>query len=444
MVGSAKAKVAAGDVAFEINHPGGACWGAGTGIQVTPDISGGDVVSIKFGTENLGETTVQDVRVTETVHEDGSPTLVVKGVLGTGVNTARLEQRVVNPDLDDTDVNRRDIRAVPGGPVAAPKGGYTSDLVTGNGTFTATYDFFTAATADIAASGGGERIMSWQEEDAGGNRQGLTISEYGEQGGPGMGGCPAGPLQSGPVGPTNLAVNRTGGTAAVTWVPAVAVPGTPAITGYEVVALGPLTNGERQVLGKRVDGVGANMATITGLIEGTDYAVEIVSISSAGRTMPPVTVTRATQDTTAPAAPTATPPAGTYATAQTVTLASDADASIYYTTDGTAPFGVEGMGNTATLYAAPVAVPATATIKAVAVDTFGNYTNTVDLPYRIDAAGVPAPGVPTITGVTPGNRTATVNFTAAPGTASRGRRWRRPGRPPRASSCQPHRRPDPR
>ena len=35
--------------------------------------------------------------------------------------------------------------------------------------------------------------MSWQEEDADGNRQGLTIAEYGEAGGPGMGGCPAGP-----------------------------------------------------------------------------------------------------------------------------------------------------------------------------------------------------------------------------------------------------------
>ena len=413
VVGSAKAKVAAGDAAFEINHPGGVCWGAGTGLQVTPDISAGDVVSIKFGTENLGETTVQDVKVTGTVHEEGSPTLVVKGALGTGVNLARLEQRVVNPDLDDTDVNRRDIRAVPGGPVAADKGGYISDLATGNGTFTATYDFFTPETAGIAASGGGERIMSWQEEDAGGNRQGLTISEFGELGGPGMGGCPAGPLQSGPVGPTNLAVNRSGATAAVTWTPAVAVPGTPAITGYEVVALGPLVSGERQIIGKRVDGVGANKATIAGLLEGTDYAVEIVSISSAGRTMPAVTVARAEQDSAPPAAPTATPPAGTYATAQSVTLASDADASIYYTTDGTAPFSIEGVGRTATLYEQPIAVPATGTIKVVAVDTFGNATNTVDLAYRIDAAGVPAPGVPTITGVTPGNRTATVNFTAA-------------------------------
>ena len=36
-------------------------------------------------------------------------------------------------------------------------------------------------------------MMSWQLEDADGNRQGLTIAEFGELGGPGMGGCPARP-----------------------------------------------------------------------------------------------------------------------------------------------------------------------------------------------------------------------------------------------------------
>ena len=39
--------------------------------------------------------------------------------------------------------------------------------------------------------------MSWQVEDADANRQGLTIAEYGELGGPGMGGCPAGPADAG-------------------------------------------------------------------------------------------------------------------------------------------------------------------------------------------------------------------------------------------------------
>src|SRR5690349_6055815 len=48
VIGAAKAEVAAGDVAFEVNHPGGVCWGAGTGVNVTPDIQPGDTASISF------------------------------------------------------------------------------------------------------------------------------------------------------------------------------------------------------------------------------------------------------------------------------------------------------------------------------------------------------------------------------------------------------------
>src|SRR3712207_2701194 len=57
VVGSAVGKVAEGDVAFEINHPGGYCWGAGTDLKVTPDIQKGDKVSIKFADGASGDTT---------------------------------------------------------------------------------------------------------------------------------------------------------------------------------------------------------------------------------------------------------------------------------------------------------------------------------------------------------------------------------------------------
>ena len=36
VVGSAIGEVSGGDVAFEINHPGGYCWGAGTGLERDP------------------------------------------------------------------------------------------------------------------------------------------------------------------------------------------------------------------------------------------------------------------------------------------------------------------------------------------------------------------------------------------------------------------------
>src|SRR4051812_21583021 len=37
LMGSAKAVVSGEDVAFEINHPGGVCWGNDTTLKVTPD-----------------------------------------------------------------------------------------------------------------------------------------------------------------------------------------------------------------------------------------------------------------------------------------------------------------------------------------------------------------------------------------------------------------------
>lgn len=69
------------------------------------------------------------------------------------------------------------------------------------------------------------------------------------------------------------------------------------------------------------------------------------------------------QPTTGTAAPTFTPPAGTYTSAQSVELASTTtDAKIYYTTDGTEPTSAS------TPYTGAINVAATTTIKAIAYD----------------------------------------------------------------------------
>ena len=139
-----------------------------------------------------------------------------------------MEQRIINPDLVDTDVGRRDIRAIPGPLTPAPKGGYSSSLEFEGNTFTATYVFQTAAAAQIAAQADlGERAMSWQVEDADGNRQGLTIAEFGEAGGPGMGGCPAGPGDAGAPPPGAAIVVRSADktSMSVKWTAADQVPG---------------------------------------------------------------------------------------------------------------------------------------------------------------------------------------------------------------------------
>src|SRR3978361_599662 len=65
LIGSAQAVVSGGAVAFEVNHPGGVCWGNGTALNVTPDIQPGDVISIRFGGSPVGATTVQDIFVTD-------------------------------------------------------------------------------------------------------------------------------------------------------------------------------------------------------------------------------------------------------------------------------------------------------------------------------------------------------------------------------------------
>ena len=255
IIGSAQATVSAGGVAFEVNHPGGVCWGAGTGLNVTPDIRPGDVVSIRFGATPAGDVRTQDAFVTADAVQNGT-TVTVGGHIGLGVIRANTEQRIIDGALVDTAVGKRDVRAIPSDVlVPSANNSYSSMLQFPTAdTFLATYLFEDAATAAIVANAGlGERMMSWEVVDAANNRQGITIAEFGEAGGPGFGGCPNGPLQSGPPGPTNvLAATQANGDIIVTWKPAEALPGTPAITGYRVQRGRP--DLDRQRTGRNADG----------------------------------------------------------------------------------------------------------------------------------------------------------------------------------------------
>jgi len=77
IVGSAVG-IVSGDIdAFEINHPGGYCWGDGTNLKVTPDIQAGDLVTIKSGALLLGEMTILNGYIT-TYNKIGT-TLTIKG-----------------------------------------------------------------------------------------------------------------------------------------------------------------------------------------------------------------------------------------------------------------------------------------------------------------------------------------------------------------------------
>jgi hypothetical protein len=72
------------------------------------------------------------------------------------------------------------------------------------------------------------------------------------------------------------------------------------------------------------------------------------------------------------------PPAGTYTSAQTVTIASDAGATIYYTTNGTSP------STSSTLYQGPFSVSANTTVKALAVKSGQNNSATGQVAYTVN------------------------------------------------------------
>jgi Fn3 associated/Fibronectin type III domain len=423
VVGSAIAVVSGDDVAFEINHPGGYCWGTGTGLNVTPDIQAGDVVSLTFGDTLEAATTTLDVSATDAI-QNGF-TVTVAGHIGSTVDSANMEQRIIEPALVDTIVGKRDVRAVPGPLTPAPKGGYSSSLEfdTASQTFLATYIFDVEEDAHIAANAGlGERAMAWEVTDDAGNRQGMTIAEFGEPGGPGMGGCPNGPLQSGPPAPTNIVAAKVAAGIKLNWTPAVTIPGTPAILGYEITAVAHTTTGNEQVeIGKRITNPAANTTTITGLDSAESYDVEVVSYSTVGKTFPAAHAS-VVADSTKPII-SASPVGGSYPVAQQVTLTSnELGSDIYYTTDGTDPIANGDTTATATHYTGPIDISAATTLKFAGFDPSNNVSDTVTEQYSI--TNNPVPAATTFTSSSVGLNAVTLNWAAsdpgAPGLAITG------------------------
>jgi hypothetical protein len=418
IVGSAEGIVGEGDVAFEINHPGGYCWGDGTGLKVTPDIRPGDRVALRFGSEKAGDTIVQDTAVDTDTILNGN-TVIVKGNIAADVDRNRLEQRIVNPDLTDL-VGRRDVRALPGALTPSEKGGYSSGLVVEGNRFTATYEFDAADAASTAATGGGERMMAWQVEDVDGNRQGLTIAEYGELGGPGMGGCPAGPADTAAPAPGTAAVTRSNDNTQlrVVWTPAVPAPGAAAVTGYSVEAIAQTeANGQHDQIGRRT-GPDATATTISNVKAGEFYTVEVRSL--AGNKMSESFSVKAPPSDPAgdlePPVVTATPAPeadGAVTVTSLLKLSAEAGADIYYTT-GNDPVLANGdlPADNAKLYTGDIAITSETTVNWVAFDQAGNVSRQVSGTFAPPAPNVELPGAPTLGNSTPGEQSLTLRWTS--------------------------------
>jgi hypothetical protein len=413
IMGSAKAVVSGTDVAFEVNHPGGVCWGNDTTLKVTPDIRPGDVVAIKFADGSSRDTTVQDTQASDAV-QDGTK-VTVSGHIDPAINKDFFEQRIVNPDMVDL-IGRRDVRALPGPIVPSPKGGYSSGVEFPTpDTFVATYEFIDPAAADLAANAElGERAMAWQEQDADGNRQGLTIAEFGELGGPGFGGCPAGPNdQAAPAG--TAAFVRSADTVKVSWTEATAQPGADAVTGYSVEALGPpAPDGQRSGLTRRTP-ADARTATITGLDPAKDYTIEVRSL--AGPKMSeafPLQGTTPTPggDVTAPTLTVSPAPSATSVVeTNSVTLSSSsAGAQLFFTTDGSPVIDAGLPSDTAKLFTDPIPITQRTTLHMMAIDRAGNYS-LADGDYAPPTAVVP--DAPTNLTATAGQEQATLKWAAS-------------------------------
>jgi hypothetical protein len=106
-----------------------------------------------------------------------------------------------------------------------------------------------------------------------------------------------------------------------------------------------------------------------------------------------------------PSTPTFSPIAGTYTSAQTVTLNSTNSTSIRYTTDGTIPSCTTGL-----TYSAPIAVNSTQTVKAIGCNSVGGSTVANAL-YTINFPTASTPTFSPIAGTYTSAQTVTLNST---------------------------------
>ena len=159
------------------------------------------------------------------------------------------------------------------------------------GTFAVTYDFQNAADLELA-NAGSITALGWLAEPdpaLGVEAQfGLTLNEFYEFGGPGMGGCPAGPQLTRTNGPaTYSALGAGAGSITVNWDDADAPRRHARRRGLHRARR--RLDGVDEV-GKRLPNTAAakETTTLTGLVAGDIYSIEIAPKSAAGEGTPSV------------------------------------------------------------------------------------------------------------------------------------------------------------
>jgi hypothetical protein len=356
------------DGIVEVNHPGGGCW-----VGTTPDILPGDEITTTTKSNVTEGTTTSDVTASLPVEDPITHDITIHGTAldasGQPLPIDQIEQRLV-ANKDQFDVNgRRTLRAA-----AGSDGTLAYDDAT-SGNWTATYTGLDAADRTRALNAE-TRILWLGADPALGNQ--ATIYETAGDGS--VVGGPATPDCTAP-----FAQNAIGGTE---------IGGAPTTLINQSNAGGSLT-----VSGPYdPNNVGAVALTVAGVDVSVTLGTDTWSGSIAASSLPDGTLTaRASftaggpvgggapdstrtivKDTVAPRSPRVNIPAGTYATAQVITLQSDPGAAIRFTGDGSTPTATSGV-----VFSSPLTVTASQTIKAVAIDANGNVSAPSAFAYTI-------------------------------------------------------------
>jgi len=344
----------------------GGCW-----TTFTPQLLTGDV--IKVGADS---TTVQGVTAEPLVVSGGQ--MIVRGT-AVGPTGARLPAAEIDAQLWAP--GGRFSQGSSGGQFLSAQGGDLGGIITYD---SPTSSHWTArwpvpsSTADNAFALNSTVLGAWTgpaaaPATAGGEE---TDFEVGATPGP-VAGCEAAAYApDAPTGANVQAVNaaNAGSDLVVT---GKAQPNVTAVTVKLTDATGKAVTHAATLAGRDWTATFPASA-VSGLADGTltaSGAFKIAAGTFHGDTLSLV------KDTVAPAAPAASVPAGAYALPQSVTLSGDSGATIRYTTDGSDPTASSPRAN------GPVAIPVTATLKAIAVDPAGNASPVASFAYTIVGVG---------------------------------------------------------
>lgn len=358
VIGSANGTVSGDPDAFEVNHPGGLCWGDGTTLKVTPDLQAGDLVRIKSGSLLLGDMVISNGYISS--YSLSGSTVTISGFVDTStVLTSNIEVRIVNPLLLNTTVAKRQVSAIVGPLVTNV--GFSSGINIVGTSFTATFVFNTQEAANIAGSGESYSLSMWMITDPAGFRQGLTISEYGEVGGPWSSLCPPGPQNLGSPLINEIAVSDN----IIKWSPGKDIIGSPPTTGF---SLNVIRNDK--VYGYRVDSTINQLSFDLTPLTGGDV-IEVRSMIGT-KMSDAFVITYQPQNLTPTISSLPVNNIDTIVQTDLVVLDSNTG-QIVYTLDGSPVLDVNNkISPTAILYYKPIHVTQEFTLKAVSFDRSGN------------------------------------------------------------------------